>query len=258
MIDYLEKCPDLLKGDVVVVTGAAQGNGAAIAGGLARAGAKVAALDRDAEKLHRMVDAIRVEGGIASAYVLDVTDLEASERFAEEVEKDLGPVSVVINNAGIVRRVLMEEDGFLDSIKDQFAINTLASAQLVKVLIGQLKRTQGRIVNVGSIASFRATTGGMGYGASKGGVRLMTSAMAAELAPFGIRVNGIAPGLMITPMTEPTRNNPETARRYLEHIPLKRFGEADELVGPVLFLASKLSSYVTGVMMPVDGGYLTV
>jgi NAD(P)-dependent dehydrogenase (short-subunit alcohol dehydrogenase family) len=129
---------------------------------------------------------------------------------------------------------------------------------MVKLLIGQLKRTQGRIIHIGSIASFRATTGGVGYGASKGAVRLMTAAMAEELAEFGIRVNGVAPGIIITPMTEPTRSNPDVAGRFLEHIPLKRFGEADELVGPVLFLASSLSSYVTGVMLPVDGGYLTV
>jgi NAD(P)-dependent dehydrogenase (short-subunit alcohol dehydrogenase family) len=87
---------------------------------------------------------------------------------------------------------------------------------------------------------------------------MLTKTMAAELAPLGIRVNGVAPGLMITPMTEPTRANPEAASRYLDHIPLNRFGDADELVGPVLFLASRLSSYVTGVMLPVDGGYLAI
>jgi NAD(P)-dependent dehydrogenase (short-subunit alcohol dehydrogenase family) len=254
----LARCADLLKGEVAVVTGAAQGNGAAIARGLALAGAKVAAADRDEEKLRATVEMIRAEGGTASAFVLDVSDLEAGERFAEAVQRELGPVSVLVNNAGIVRRVLLEEDNFLASVKDQFAINTLSSAQMVKVLISQLKETKGRVIHVGSIASFSATTGGVGYGASKGGVLMMTKAMAVELAPLGIRVNGVAPGLMITPMTAPTRSNPETAGRYLDHIPLKRFGEAAELVGPVLFLASRLSSYVTGVMLPVDGGYLTV
>lgn len=258
MISHEEICRGLLKADVAVVTGAAQGNGAAIARGLARAGARVAAVDREADRLQTTVEAIRAEGGAISGHVLDITDLAAGERFASEVEQEHGPVSVLVNNAGIVRRVLVEEEGFLASVKDQFAINTLASAQMVKLLIGQLKRTQGRIIHIGSIASFRATTGGVGYGASKGAVRLMIAAMAEELAQFGIRVNGVAPGIIITPMTEPTRSNPDVAGRFLEHIPLKRFGEADELVGPVLFLASSLSSYVTGVLLPVDGGYLAV
>jgi NAD(P)-dependent dehydrogenase (short-subunit alcohol dehydrogenase family) len=249
---------NLLSGEVAVVTGAAQGNGAALARGLAKAGAKIAAADRDIVKQRGVVEAICAEGGKAVAYELEVTDAASCEAFAEAVRRDLGPVSVLINNAGIVRRVMLEEDSFLGSVKDQFAINTLGSAQMVKALLPQLKETKGRIIHVGSIASFSATTGGVGYGASKGGVLMMTKAMAVELAPYGIRVNGIAPGLMITPMTEPTRSNPETAARYTEHIPLKRFGEAEELIGPALFLASHQSSYVTGVMLPVDGGYLTV
>jgi NAD(P)-dependent dehydrogenase (short-subunit alcohol dehydrogenase family) len=248
----------LLAGDIVVVTGAAQGNGAAIARGLARHGAVVAMADRDAAKLQEAVESIQAEGGRVQGFTLDVSDMADCERFASDVQKQLGPASVLVNNAGIVRRVSVEEDGFVGSMRDLFEVNTLGSAHMVKALLSQLKLTKGRVIHIGSIASFAATTGGVAYGASKGGVLLMTKTMAAELAPFGIRVNGIAPGLMVTPMTEPTRANPEAARLYLEHIPMKRFGDAGELVGPVLFLASELSSYVTGVMLPVDGGYLSL
>ena len=248
----------LLAGDVVVVTGAAQGNGAAIAHGLAKHGAVVAMADRDAAKLQLAVDSVVAAGGRAQGFALDVSDMADCERFANEVQKRLGPASVIVNNAGIVRRTSVEDDGFVESMRDLFEVNTLGSAHMVKALLPQLKQTKGRVINIGSIASFAATTGGVAYGASKGGVLLMTKTMAAELAPLGIRVNGVAPGLIVTPMTEPTRANPDASRAYLEHIPMKRFGEAAELVGPVLFLASDLSSYVTGIMLPVDGGYLAL
>ena len=248
--------PELLAGDVAVVTGAAQGNGAAIARGLAKSGARVAVVDRDESGAQAVAADIVAQGGTAKGYQLDVSDLPGCERFAAAVANYLGPVSILVNNAGVVRRVGLEDDGFVASVRDQFAVNALGSAHMVKVLLTQLRQTSGRIVNVGSIASFNATSGGIGYGMSKGGVLMMTKTMAAELAEHHIRVNAIAPGLIVTPMTAPTRGNADVAARYIDHIPLKRFGEADELIGPVLFLVSQLSSYVTGVMLPVDGGYL--
>jgi len=250
--------PGLLNGDVAVVTGAAQGNGAAFARGLALSGAKVAAADIDRAKLDAFVEELRGLGGEVEAYELNVADQTACEAFAAKVEADLGPVSILVNNAGIVRRVPITEEGFVRSVEDQFSVNVMGSAYMVQALTAQLAATNGRIINLGSIASFRATTGGIGYGISKGAVRLMTQTMAAELAPLGIRVNGIAPGVIVTPMTEVTRQNPEAMRMYMDHIPLKRFGEADELVGPLLFLASRISSYMTGVMMPVDGGFTAI
>ena len=251
----LTRLPQLLDGEVAVVTGAAQGNGAAIARGLALSGARVAAADRDAGKLQDFVQELRGMGAEIAAYPLDVSDSNACNRVADQIASDLGQVSILVNNAGIVRRVPIGDDGFVKSVEDQFAVNVMGSAFMVQALTDQLAATGGRIINVGSIASFRATTGGIGYGISKGAVRLMTQTMAAELAPRGIRVNGIAPGVIVTPMTEVTRQNPDAMRMYMDHIPLKRLGEAEELVGPVLFLASGLSTYVTGVMLPIDGGF---
>lgn len=248
----------VLTSEIAVVTGAAMGNGAAIARGLALCGARVVAADRDAKALAPTVEAIREEGGDIVGMTGDVSSLADCEALAEAVARDVGNASILINNAGIVRRVLTDDDGFIASVESQLSVNAMGSVHMVKALLPQLKETRGRIVNLGSIASFRSTTGGVGYGMSKGSVLLMTQTLAAELAPFGIRVNGIAPGVIATPMTLPTRSNPETVQKYYEHIPFGRFGEPEELVGPVLFLASAQSSYVTGVMLPVDGGFLSM
>ena len=248
----------LLGSDVAVVTGAAMGNGAAIARSLALCGARVVAADRDAEALAPTIEAIRAEGGEIAGVTADVSNGGDCEALAKAVTDAFGPASILINNAGIVRRVPTGDDGFIASVEAQLSVNAMGSVQMVKALLPQLKETQGRIVNLGSIASFRSTTGGVGYGMSKGSVLLMTQTLAAELAPFGIRVNGIAPGVIATPMTLPTRSNPETVEKYYEHIPFGRFGEPGELVGPVLFLVSPMSSYVTGVMLPVDGGFLAM
>lgn len=247
-----------LKSDVAVVTGAAMGNGAAIARGLALCGARVVAADRDAAALAPTVEAIRAEGGNIVAMTADVSNLAECEALAERIGTEVGQASILINNAGIVRRVLTDDDGFVESVEAQLSVNAMGSVHMVKALLPQLKETGGRIVNLGSIASFRSTTGGVGYGMSKGSVLLMTQTLAAELAPHGIRVNGIAPGVIATPMTEPTRANPDAVRKYHAHIPFGRFGEPEELVGPVLFLVSAQSSYITGVMLPVDGGFLSM
>jgi NAD(P)-dependent dehydrogenase (short-subunit alcohol dehydrogenase family) len=127
---------------------------------------------------------------------------------------------------------------------------------VARAFMDQLKATKGRIVNLGSIMSLSAGPGLAAYAASKGAVLQLTKALAHDFAPFGVRVNAIAPGVIETPMTEATRSNPDAIGRFMAHTPLKRPGQPDELVGPVLFLASHSSSYVTGVILPVDGGYL--
>lgn len=248
----------VMSGEVAVVTGAAMGNGAAIARGLARCGARVIMTDLNPEVLAQTVAEIRAEGGEVTGVTGNVANRDECLALAETVEQTYGPASILINNAGICRRVPTDESGFINSIRVQLDVNALGSVHMVEALLPQLKATRGRVVNIGSIASFVATTGGVGYGMSKGAVLLMTKTLAAELAPFGIRVNGIAPGVIKTPMTEPTRAKADTVEKYFDHIPFRRFGEAEELVGPVLFLASGLSSYVTGVMLPVDGGFSAV
>lgn len=250
--------PELLVNDVAVVTGAAQGNGAAIARGLAACGATVAVADVNRAGAERVAGEIVDAGGTAASFVLDVTDRSACVAFAAAVEAQLGSVSILVNNAGITRRTPPGSDDFLKNLDAQFAVNVAGSANMAHALLQQLRRTRGRVVNIASIASFVAYRGSAAYAASKGAVKQLTKGLASDLAAEGIRVNAVAPGVIATPMTEVTRADPEAVGRFLAHTPMGRVGEPEELVGPVIFLASSLSTYVTGAVLPVDGGYLAV
>lgn len=250
--------PKLLEGDVAVVTGAAQGNGRAIALGLAREGAAVGLGDVDAAGVAGLADEIVRDGGKAFAMGLDVCDSQQCAAFAPACSGALGPASILVNNAGIIRRVAIDDPDYDRHWLETLTVNATGMKNMVRALLPQLRATKGRIVNLGSINSFatgpRATT----YTASKGAVLQFTRALAAELAPEGIRVNGIAPGVIDTPMTAVTRADPAAIGRFMAHTPMGRTGKPEELVGPVVFLVSSMSSYVTGAMLPVDGGYLTV
>ncbi len=248
--------PNLLSDDVAVVTGAAQGNGLAIAAGLARSGATVVLCDMNAELVLDQAARLCELGLKAHGAQLDVTQSEACRDFAAWCKNTVGTVSILVNNAGITRRTAPDEAEFLTHLAqqlDEFGWY----CQYGRGVFGSSQETRGRIVNLGSIASFVAYQNSASYAASKGGVIQLTKALACDLAAYGIRVNGIAPGVIATPMTEGTCANPDAMQRFMSHTPMGRVGDAEELVGPVLFLASDLSSYVTGTMLPVDGGYLT-
>lgn len=248
----------LLVGDVAVVTGAARGNGLAMARGLAAAGAAVALLDVDGATASLAAQAIAEAGGRAVALQLDVTDAGACADVAARIEQALGPASVLVNNAGILRKGPLDSEQFSENWHATFRTNVDGCINMVQALRGQLCRTRGRIVNIGSIGSYRGVPTAVAYVSSKGAVLQMTKGLAAELAPHGIRVNGIAPGRFITAMTESYRDEPVAKAAYLSRTPLGRYGEPEDLVGPVVFLASSMSAYVTGVMLPVDGGFLAV
>jgi NAD(P)-dependent dehydrogenase (short-subunit alcohol dehydrogenase family) len=250
--------PNLIAGDVAVVTGGAQGNGAAIAIGLAASGAAVLVVDLNGDGAQATAGSITAKGGKATGVGLDVANRADCIAFGSEAAATFGPISILVNNAGITRRAAPDAPDFLDHLDAQIAINLNGTANMTVALLPQLRRTRGRVVNVGSIASFISYRNSASYAASKGAVLQLTKALAADLAADGVRVNGIAPGVIATPMTEGTRANPEAMSRFLGHTPLGRVGQPEELVGPVLFLASRLSSYVTGVMLPVEGGYLTI
>jgi len=137
-------------------------------------------------------------------------------------------------------------------------VNLNGSFNMIHAFLGALRATRGVIINVGSIASFAGVGATLGYSPSKGGVKMMTQAMARDLAPDGIRVNAIAPGVIETPMTQYTRDDPGRLASFMQRIPLGRVGQPEDLVGPAVFLASPMAEYVTGVSLPVDGGYLAV
>lgn len=243
---------DLPEG-AAVVTGAGQGNGAAIACGLSKAGAPLAICDIDAEKLAEVSASIETE---VYSQVLDVSDPLAVQDFAEQAKAALGPASVLVNNAGVIHRSKPDASEYADQWAHTMAVNLDGARHMIGAFLDQLIQMRGAIVNIGSIMSLSAGPGLSAYAASKGALAQYTKALAHDLAPQGVRVNALLPGVIETPMTAPTRDNPDAIARFMAHTPLGRVGQPGELVGPVLFLASRASSYVTGALLPVDGGYL--
>lgn len=247
-----------LSGRLALVTGAGQGNGAAIAGGIARHGARVVVTDLAADTAERTASDIRRAGGEAWAYRLDVADAGACHALAADLARAVGEVSLLVNNAGVCPRHTLDSPELQRFWEAAMDVNLKGTLNVSVALLPALRATKGAIVNIASIAAFVSTATSVSYPTSKAGVRMLTQAMAHELAKDGVRVNAIAPGTFATAMTEATRLDPERSERFLARIPMGRYGEPDELVGPVVFLGSAMSSYVTGTTVVVDGGYLAL
>lgn len=248
----------LLEGHIAVVTGAGSGIGRAIAQGYAAEGARVMAADINTEGAAQTAAIITQAGGEAVSGALDVTDRASCADLAAKVAADLGQVSVLVNNAGIVRRETISAanaDADWDAV---MAVNTTGVYNVTKAFLGPLKASKGRIVNIGSIQSHVHTGNAAVYTVAKHGVLGFTRALAAELGPEGVRVNAIGPGLIRTPLNAENRANTDMEARFLKQTPLRRAGEPDDIAGPAIFLASDLSAYVTGVLIAADGGYLTL
>jgi 3-oxoacyl-[acyl-carrier protein] reductase len=235
-------------GKCALVTGAARGIGRDIATAFARAGAKVALVD----VLEEVESAAASLGEAASAYRCDVTDPAAVKALVKDVTGDLGGLDILVNNAGITRDTLlprMTAEDFDLVLK----VNLYGTFHLTQAAARPMMKARGgRIVNIASVIGLHGNIGQANYAASKGGVLALTKSTAKELAPRGVTVNAVAPGFVQTAMTETL---PEKVReQMLDAIPLGRFGETGDVVGAVLFLASDLSSYVTGQVLVVDGG----
>ena len=243
-----------LAGKLALVTGAGQGIGAALAEGLARAGAHVVATDLDAAAAAATAARIAAAGGQARGLAMDVTCPESCARAAGQA----GPVSILVNNAGILWRGRLGDPGAREAWARTMDVNVNGMFNATMALLPALRATRGTIVNLASIQSFVAPPGSAAYSVSKGAVAQFTRALAAELAEDGIRVNAIAPGIVDTAISAPTRADPARLDRFLQHVPLRRTARPEELIGPVVFLASDAASYVTGAVLPVDGGYLAV
>ncbi len=246
----------LLRGKIALITGAGQGNGRALALGFAKAGAKVIATDIRQATAHGTAQAINEAGGEAWSYELDVAVEDACRSAASDLRNLAGPIDILVNNAGIVIREGIESPNAAQNWRRVLGVNLDGSFHMILAFLDDLRATRGVIINVGSIASFVGVDSALGYSPSKGGVKMLTQAMARDLASDGIRVNAIAPGLIETPMTESTRDNPGRIRGLMTRIPMGRAGQPEDLVGPCLFLASSMAAYVTGVTLPVDGGFL--
>lgn len=238
---------------VMVVTGAAQGNGAAIAGRLAAGGATVVVADLDETLARSTAERIAAEGLAARALQCDVADEASVERLADAAV-GLGRLSAWVNNAGIIdRRPLLEID--VDTWDRLMAVNARGCFLGVRAA-GRRMRDGGSIVNLASISSFLALPNTAHYGASKGAVALLTKHAALELAPLGIRVNAVAPGTILTGMTADRLGDTGQFERTLARIPLGRVGEPADVAGVVAFLCGPESAYVNGAVLPVDGGWL--
>jgi NAD(P)-dependent dehydrogenase (short-subunit alcohol dehydrogenase family) len=245
-----------LKGKTALVTGGGQGNGRAIAIGMARNGARVVVTDIRTETAEDTAQQIRSDGGEAAGYQLDVTDAAACGALAARVERDIGATAIVVNNAGIIIRETIDSTKAHENWRRVFDVNVNGIFNVVHAWLAALRQTRGTIINVASIASFVGVGDTLGYSPSKGAVKLFTQALARDLGSDGIRVNAIAPGVIETPMTESTREHPERLAGFMRRTPLGRVGQPEELIGPVIFLASPAASYVTGAVLPVDGGFL--
>jgi NAD(P)-dependent dehydrogenase (short-subunit alcohol dehydrogenase family) len=253
----------LLQNHIAVVTGAASGIGRAIALGYAKEGAQVVLLDTNETAAAEAAQEIRRSGGQAESMVLDVTRRHDCTAIASRVAAQVGPVSILVNNAGINRRNAFTADAetVVRDWQDIMAVNLNGTFNVTHAFLGSLRATRGRIVNIASVQSFVhvRTPSSPAYTTSKHGVLGFTRALAAELGKHGVRVNAIGPGLIETPLNAGVRaNDPELMKIFLDHTPLGRTGKPEDIVGPAIFLASDLSSYVTGSIVMADGGYRTI
>jgi 3-oxoacyl-[acyl-carrier protein] reductase len=253
----------LLENHIAAVTGAGSGIGRAIALGYAREGAQVAVLDVNGEAASETVQQILNTGGKAQQFLLDVTDRAACRAVAADVAEKFGQISILVNNAGINRRNAFtgDPDAVIKDWEDIIAINLNGVFNVTHAFLSALRATKGRIVNIGSIQSFVhvRTPNSPAYTTSKHGVLGFTRALAAELGKDGVRVNAIGPGLIETPLNASVRaNSPELIKIFMDHTPLGRAGQPEDIVGPAIFLASDLSAYVTGTIVMADGGYRAI
>ncbi|REG59354.1 NAD(P)-dependent dehydrogenase (short-subunit alcohol dehydrogenase family) [Paraburkholderia sp. BL6669N2] len=250
--------PRLLEDRVAFVTGAGQGNGRALALGLAQAGAKVVVSDIAFEHVGETAALIEKEGGKAWPFELDVTNADACYTLAEKVSNDIGCVDLLVNNAGIIIRENSTSPNAAKNWKKVMDVNVQGTFNVTHAFLEAIKTTKGVIINVASIAAYAGQGASLGYSPSKGAIKMFTQSLAAELAPHGVRVNALAPGVIETPMTAATRENPARLEAFMSRIPMGRVGQTEDLVGPTIFLASGMSRYVTGVTLAVDGGFLAI
>jgi meso-butanediol dehydrogenase / (S,S)-butanediol dehydrogenase / diacetyl reductase len=246
----------LLRDKLAFVTGAASGIGRAIALAYAQAGARVVLTDRNAPA--DALEEVLATGAEARAWQLDVSDVDAVRATADRVGREVGTIDILVNSAGLLIREGIDSPQAHEHMKRIIDVNLIGTFNTIHAFVPALRRTRGCVVNIASCAAFIAQRDCVGYSASKGGVKMLTQAMAADLAGDGIRVNAIAPGVIETPMTRATLESSARLQQFLARIPAKRVGRADEIALPAVFLASVMASYVTGVTLPVDGGLLAV
>ena len=248
-----------LKGKIALITGASYGIGFAIAKAMAAAGAKIVFNDIKQELVDKGLASYKEEGIDAKGYVCDVTD---DNEFIATVEKEVGVIDILVNNAGIIKRIPM-----CDMTAEQFrqVIDVDLNAPFIvskAVIPSMIKKGHGKIINICSMMSELGRETVSAYAAAKGGLKMLTKNIASEYGEFNIQCNGIGPGYIATPQTAPLRERQPDGSRHpfdsfiVAKTPAARWGEAEDIGGPAVFLASDASNFVNGHILYVDGGIL--
>lgn len=258
MGDFINKFS--LEGKVALITGASYGIGFAIATAYAEAGAKIVFNDINQELVDKGLAAYTELGIKAYGYVCDVTNEDAVIALVAQIEKEVGAVDILVNNAGIIKRVPMHEMAAKD-FRQVIDIDLNGPFIVAKaVLPSMMERKQGKIINMCSMMSEFGRETVSAYAAAKGGLKMLTKNIASEYGEYNIQCNGIGPGYIATPQTAPLREaQPDGSRHPFDQFiisktPAARWGEAEDLQGPAVFLASEASDFVNGLILYVDGG----
>lgn len=246
-----------LDGQVALVTGARQGLGQALALALAEAGADISALD--VEDVTETSQAVRAMGRRCQPITCNLQSASVAnlQQVVAETMADLGRLDILVNNAGIIRRTPaldFSEVDWDDVLQIDLKAVFFLSQAAARVMVPQKR---GKIINIASVLSFQGGIVVPSYTAAKSGAAGLTRALANEWARYGVNVNAIAPGYMVTEVTDALRSDPSRATAILDRIPAERWGTPGDLKGTVVFLASAASDYLHGAIVPVDGGWLT-
>ncbi|QUE55430.1 gluconate 5-dehydrogenase [Streptococcus oriscaviae] len=251
-----------LEGKIALITGASYGIGFAIALAYAKAGATIVFNDISQELVNKGLAAYQAEGVEAHGYVCDVTDEEGIQAMVAQIEEEVGIIDILVNNAGIIRRVPMVE---MTAAQFRQVIDIDLNAPFIvskAVIPSMIKKGHGKIINICSMMSELGRETVSAYAAAKGGLKMLTKNIASEYGEANIQCNGIGPGYIATPQTAPLRERQADGSRHpfdqfiIAKTPAARWGEAEDLMGPAVFLASEASNFVNGHILYVDGGIL--
>ena len=247
-----------LDGKTVAVTGASSGFGHHFAGVLAAAGAHVVLGARRTEKIEGRAAEIRTSGGSAEALTLDVNDRASLEAFLDGAFAARGRLDVLVNNAGVeagAKTYAMIDEEDWDHVMDTNVKSAWLASKLYTERVAVGAQVTGNVINIASITAFRTIKGQFPYAVSKAALVQATKVMALEGAKAGIRVNALAPGYILTDVSRVLLESPRS-ESFVRGIPMRRYGEFDDLDGPLLLLASDASRYMSGSVLVVDGGHL--
>ena len=251
-----------LEGKTALVTGASYGIGFAIASGMAKAGATIVFNDIKQELVDKGIAAYKEAGIEAHGYVCDVTNEDAVNEMVAKIAKEVAPIDILVNNAGIIKRIPMCD---MTAAEFRQVIDVDLNAPFIvskAVIPSMIERGHGKIINICSMMSELGRETVSAYAAAKGGLKMLTRNICSEYGEYNIQCNGIGPGYIATPQTAPLREKQPDGSRHpfdqfiIAKTPAARWGEAEDLAGPAVFLASDASNFVNGHVLYVDGGIL--